>query len=261
MAKKIKKSKKSKKPFVSIRKVVKTINGLHTEGVYFTLPLMFRQAHNLKKDNVIECSYKNFTLSFFVSKDQDITTITDYDNRFKLNGSGQVHIGSDVNKELVDLDIPWDTLRIDFGIKNNTVNIDLEEFKPMSKRHKEILNLAKEKVSKLGIDRLLIKNKVNDLGADKIADLKEDKLNEFEKYLLSFSNTVDSTSDNRVVNNVMRHQYKVLSDDEKVAMQIIKDKGLEFFNYLESFTNSRELSIAKTKLEECVMWAVKHITL
>ncbi len=27
--------------------------------------------------------------------------------------------------------------------------------------------------------------------------------------------TVDSTSDERTVNNVMRHQYRVLTDDEK----------------------------------------------
>ncbi len=74
--------------------------------------------------------------------------------------------------------------------------------------------------------------------------------------------TVSSTSDDRTVNNVMRHEYKVLSDDEKLAMQKIKDLGLEFHTYLHSLskTGSRELSTAKTKIEEAVMWAVKHIT-
>ena len=71
---------------------------------------------------------------------------------------------------------------------------------------------------------------------------------------------MDSTSDDRTVNNVMRHEYKVLSDAEKVQMQYMKDKGLEMWNYLDALGASRELSLAKTKIEEAVMWAVKHIT-
>lgn len=72
--------------------------------------------------------------------------------------------------------------------------------------------------------------------------------------------TVDSTSDERTVNNVMRHAYRVLSDEEKAAMQKIKDDGLAFHGLIAELGNSRELSIAKTKIEEAVMWAVKHIT-
>ena len=72
--------------------------------------------------------------------------------------------------------------------------------------------------------------------------------------------TVSSTSDERTVNNVMRHEYRVLSDVEKAQMQAIKDKGLELHNLIESVGQSRELSLAKTKTEEAVMWAVKHIT-
>ena len=71
---------------------------------------------------------------------------------------------------------------------------------------------------------------------------------------------VSSTSNERTVNNVMRHQYRVLSDDEKAAMQKVKDMGLEFHDLLSSLGNSRELSLAKTKVEEAVMWAVKHLT-
>lgn len=74
------------------------------------------------------------------------------------------------------------------------------------------------------------------------------------------SHFVDSASDNRTVNNVMRHQYRVLSDEEKNTMQTIKDKGLELHDLLETVGQSRELSIAKTKTEEAVMWAVKHLT-
>lgn len=71
---------------------------------------------------------------------------------------------------------------------------------------------------------------------------------------------VDSTSDDRVVNNVMRHGYRVLDDDEKARMQAIKDKGLELWELIDSLGESRELSLAKTKSEESVMWAVKHVT-
>ena len=74
------------------------------------------------------------------------------------------------------------------------------------------------------------------------------------------TDTVKSTDDQRTVNNVMRHEYRVLNENEKLQMQAIKDKGLEFFELLDSIGQSRELSLAKTKLEECVMWGVKHIT-
>lgn len=73
-------------------------------------------------------------------------------------------------------------------------------------------------------------------------------------------NSVSSTSDERTVNNVMRHAYRVLSDEEKAIMQKIKDLGLEFHNLIDSAGHSREISLAKTKVEEAVMWAVKHIT-
>ena len=76
--------------------------------------------------------------------------------------------------------------------------------------------------------------------------------------------TIESGSDQRTQpefsGNVMRHQYRVLSDAEKLRMQTVKDKGLDFFAYIHGIGNSRELSLAKTKVEEAVMWAVKHIT-
>lgn len=72
--------------------------------------------------------------------------------------------------------------------------------------------------------------------------------------------SVDSKSDQRTVNNTMRHQYRVLSDAEKQNMQTIKDMGLAFHDFIEGLGKSREISLAKTKVEEAVMWAVKHIT-
>lgn len=71
---------------------------------------------------------------------------------------------------------------------------------------------------------------------------------------------IDSTSDERVANNVMRHQYRILTDDEKAQMARIKDMGAEFLAYIERIGSSRELSLAKTKAEEAVMWAIKHVT-
>lgn len=72
--------------------------------------------------------------------------------------------------------------------------------------------------------------------------------------------TVDSTSDERTVNNVMRHEYRVLTDEEKAAMKWFKDSGLAFIEYCDACGPSREMSIAKTKMEEAVMWAVKSLT-
>lgn len=83
------------------------------------------------------------------------------------------------------------------------------------------------------------------------------------------SETVESTSDDRTVNNLMRHQYRVLGDTEKAQMQLIKDLGLRFAAELQVIGGtpvggdcqcSRELALAQTKIEEAVMWAVKHIT-
>lgn len=71
---------------------------------------------------------------------------------------------------------------------------------------------------------------------------------------------VDSASDARTVNNTMRHAYRVLSDDEKAKMQAIKDQGLAFHDFIGGLGSSREISLAKTKVEEAVMWAVKHLT-
>ena len=71
---------------------------------------------------------------------------------------------------------------------------------------------------------------------------------------------VPSTSDERIINNVMRHGYRVLNDEEKATMQKLKDDGLAFWNVLDGIGASRELSLAKTKIEEAVMWAVQHVT-
>jgi hypothetical protein len=60
--------------------------------------------------------------------------------------------------------------------------------------------------------------------------------------------------------NTMRQTYRELSSEEKANMKALKDKALEFYDLIEAQGSSRELSLAKTKVEEAVMWAVKHIT-
>lgn len=71
---------------------------------------------------------------------------------------------------------------------------------------------------------------------------------------------VDSASDDRTANNSVRHTYRVLSDAEKAQMIAIKDAGAALLNAIDVCGGSRELSLAKTKTEEAVMWAVKHVT-
>lgn len=71
---------------------------------------------------------------------------------------------------------------------------------------------------------------------------------------------IKSESDDRTANNAVRHQYRVLTDSEKAVMVEMKDLGAAFLNLCDSVGTSRELSIAKTKIEEAVMWAVKHVT-
>lgn len=81
-------------------------------------------------------------------------------------------------------------------------------------------------------------------------------------------NTMSSTSDERTANNVMRHEYRVLDDGEKHQMQAIKDAGAAFVMLLSCIGGTapgerqatRELSLAQTRIEEAVMWAVKRIT-
>jgi hypothetical protein len=72
---------------------------------------------------------------------------------------------------------------------------------------------------------------------------------------------VPSESDARTANNAMRHQYRVLNETEKEAMVWIKDQGLTMMEFIdERVPKGREASIAKTKIEEAVMWAVKGLT-
>lgn len=74
---------------------------------------------------------------------------------------------------------------------------------------------------------------------------------------------IRSESDARTSNNSVRHNYRVLSDEEKAAMVAIKDAGavlLDLINANVSQKAGREAALARTKTEEAVMWAVKGLT-
>jgi hypothetical protein len=80
---------------------------------------------------------------------------------------------------------------------------------------------------------------------------------------------VKSEGDGRVVNNVMRHKYRVLGDAEKAQMLRVKDAGAAFVALLHEIGGSdpggdrqasRDLSLAQTHAEDAVMRAVRHIT-
>jgi hypothetical protein len=63
------------------------------------------------------------------------------------------------------------------------------------------------------------------------------------------------------MSDTFRQEYQVLSPEEKLAMRAVKEAGNRTLETLELYmAPGRELSLAKTKLEEMVMWAVKGIT-
>lgn len=70
----------------------------------------------------------------------------------------------------------------------------------------------------------------------------------------------DSTADDRTRNNVVRHEYRTLTDAEKEQMKAVKDAGRDFIVTVGNMGSSREISLAITKIEEAVFWAVKHVT-
>ena len=62
------------------------------------------------------------------------------------------------------------------------------------------------------------------------------------------------------MSDVMRQTYRPLSDQEKADMNHIKECGRIFYDTLDAIGSGREIALAKTKIEEAVMWATKHIT-
>jgi hypothetical protein len=54
--------------------------------------------------------------------------------------------------------------------------------------------------------------------------------------------------------------YRSLSSEERELMYTVKEKGKDFLDLIDQIGTSEELSVAKRRVEEAVMWAVKHIS-
>jgi hypothetical protein len=65
---------------------------------------------------------------------------------------------------------------------------------------------------------------------------------------------------NQINDDVMRMQHRTLTTDEQAQIVAVKGNAASLHGFLGTLGASRELSLAKTKLEEAVMWAVKHVT-
>lgn len=61
------------------------------------------------------------------------------------------------------------------------------------------------------------------------------------------------------MSNTFRPTYRELTSDETVAIDKIKNAASEL-EALIRLKTGREVSLAITKLEECVMWGVKAFT-
>jgi len=73
------------------------------------------------------------------------------------------------------------------------------------------------------------------------------------------SDTIKSTDDARVGNSPVWHAYRQLSDFERRRVEAIKDHGQALLDEIAE-EQGREFAIARTKIEEAVMWAVKGVT-
>lgn len=65
--------------------------------------------------------------------------------------------------------------------------------------------------------------------------------------------------------DLFRKEYKPLTDEQKAWVEEVKTKAEELFLSIDrprnaSFSGNREIELAKTNLEQAVMWAVKGIT-
>lgn len=60
--------------------------------------------------------------------------------------------------------------------------------------------------------------------------------------------------------DVTRIRSAELSEEAQNEINTIKQMGNDFIGRIDANGSNRELSIAKTKMEEAVMWAVKGLT-
>lgn len=65
------------------------------------------------------------------------------------------------------------------------------------------------------------------------------------------------------MSDVFRKEYKALSAETVILLDKIKDQAQALYNTLHGCSESfdpRQMAVAKTNLEQAVMWAVKSLT-
>lgn len=65
--------------------------------------------------------------------------------------------------------------------------------------------------------------------------------------------------------DTFRRHYKPLTDEQKVWGEQVKDAAEKLLEAIDrpraaDFPGNREIAIAKTNLEQAIMWAIKGIT-
>lgn len=90
--------------------------------------------------------------------------------------------------------------------------------------------------------------------------MSENNLKDSIKELEDLANKYESLYPQKSSDNdIMDKGPKNLSSQQVKNIDLIKNIGNSFHEMLDLFPNTRGISLSKTKLEECVMWAVKGV--
>ena len=71
---------------------------------------------------------------------------------------------------------------------------------------------------------------------------------------------IDESKKETKMTNTFRKEYRPLSDEQKQLVNSVKDTAELLMRVFDLCPQNRELALARTKLEESVMWCVKAIT-
>lgn len=64
---------------------------------------------------------------------------------------------------------------------------------------------------------------------------------------------------NSINNDIFRKNYTLITEENKEKISLIKTLADDLYKEINTLP-SREGALSRTKLEECVMWAVKALT-
>lgn len=122
----------------------------------------------------------------------------------------------------------------------------LEQYSELNKKLLKEKQMSDKKRGNMLIDLFNEIKKIQDL-VDEYSVL-DDKSGEDIEY-----------TEDDAVEDVMNSEPRSLSSEHKASIGEIKEFGNDFYALLSSLGDSKEMEIAKLKLEECVMWAVKGV--